>query len=252
MKVKIYLFICLAALVLSSGCDQVQAPGTQAVESATTESMSARFKYLTTEDDVKLASNFYRADGKAAVVFAHMGIADQTAWENFAMQVAQAGMPSLTFDFRCYGNSFCKTIGEGAEAEVNLLDVLTAIHYLQDQGYERIVCVGASMGASACLNASLDEALAGLIFIAGNQTVRRDGRVYPRDIVADVMPTLFMVADSDRYTFVVGDTRLYYEASPQPTQLILFPEKKHGTELFNSESGDEFHQALMGFLLAIK
>jgi pimeloyl-ACP methyl ester carboxylesterase len=252
MKLKICLSIYLVILLISSGCSLIQLPGPQVIENTTTVTVSGRFKYLMTEDGVKLAANFYAAGGKVAVVFAHMGIADQISWEKFAIEIAQAGMPALTFDFRCYGNSFCKPGIEGNEAEVNLQDVLTAIRYLQEQGYERIACVGASMGASACLNASLDEDLAGLVFIAGNQTSRRDGRVYPRDVVAIEMPTLFMVADMDRYTFVIGDTRTYYEASAQPTQLMLFPENKHGTELFNSKSGDEFHQALMDFLLAIR
>jgi len=42
-----------------------------------------------------------------------------------------------------------------------------------------------------------------------------------------------------------------YNISPQPKQLITYPETVHGTELFDTGHGSQFWQALFDFLLAI-
>jgi pimeloyl-ACP methyl ester carboxylesterase len=204
---------------------------------------------LTTEDNIRLDGNFYQASGEVAVVLAHMGIADQTAWSSFAADIAKAGMAALTFDFRCFGKSECT---QGISTEMHLTDLLAAIHYLQTQGYQRIVCMGASMGATACLQASMQEDLAGMVFIAGDREILLNGKWYPDDLVSPAMPKLFIVAEQDPYSVVVADTQRYYNDSPEPRQLIIYPEAVHGTDLFDTPSGEKFHQALMDFLLAIR
>lgn len=204
---------------------------------------------MTTEDSIRLDATFFPAKGKVAVVFAHMGIDNQTSWQAFASEIAQAGMPAFTFDFRCFGKSECFT---DFTQMTNLRDVRAAIAYLRGRGYQKIVCVGASMGASACLNASLQEKLAGLVYIAGAKSIRVSGLEFPLDMIDPTIPKLFIVSDNDRYAQVVTDTPMYYDLAPQPKQFIHYPETVHGTELFASQSGSQFHQALMDFLLAIQ
>lgn len=203
---------------------------------------------FTTEDHVRLAGMFYPASGKVAVVFAHMGITDQTSWQGFAAHLAEKGMPALTFDFRCNGLSDCKGTNI---TYFTIIDIRAAIAYLREQGYQRIVCVGASMGSMACLNATLRETLAGMVFIAGQTTYPLDNLAYPRDLINPGMPKLFIVSDNDRYSQVVTDTPDLYAISPEPKQLVTFPSSLHGTELFNSEFGEQFGQLLLDFLFLI-
>jgi len=231
-------------LSLLTGCGQTtltnspagsSPPSIQASESTVNPSIPAGESILlTTEDNVHLAANLYPSDGDVAVVFAHMGIADQTSWSTFASDIAQAGMPALTFDFRCFGKSECFTDYTQIS---NVKDVRAGIAYLRSQGYQRIACVGASMGATACLNATLQEELAGLVFIAGDTALRVSSLSYPEDMVSPGMPKLFIVADNDPYGKVIADTLYYYEISPQPKGYIHYPEMAHGTELFNTAHG---------------
>jgi pimeloyl-ACP methyl ester carboxylesterase len=98
----------------------------------------------------------------------------------------------------------------------------------------------------------MQEDLAGLVFIAGPRELILNGKWYPDDIINPDMPKLFITADQDPYATVISDTKRYYADSPEPKQLILYPETVHGTDLFATPSGSHFHQALMDFLLAIK
>jgi predicted alpha/beta hydrolase len=63
---------------------------------------------LKTEDDLLISATFYPAGGDLAVVFARMGIADQSSWTTFAEETAAQGISTLTFDFRCFGLSECR------------------------------------------------------------------------------------------------------------------------------------------------
>jgi pimeloyl-ACP methyl ester carboxylesterase len=241
--------VWLSLFMILSGCNPAQPAGNLTPGPSPTAHTQGKIITLTTEDGLQLSGTLYPADGDLAVVYAHMGIADQPSWKPFAAETADQGITALTFSFRCFGLSKCN---QGIETELHLLDVLSAIHYLRDQGYQRIVCMGASMGAAACLNASMQENLAGLVFIAGPRELLMGGKWYPDDIVNPEMPKLFITADQDPYAIVISDTKRYYVDSPQPKQLILYPETVHGTDLFATPSGSQFHQALMDFLLAIK
>ncbi len=248
MKSRALLAWFLSILFLS-GCSAAQPAASPTPQPSPTVQVQREIITLTTEDGLKLSGTLYRQEGDLAVVYAHMGISDQSSWIPFAMDTAKQGITALTFSFRCFGSSDCS---QGIETEIHLLDVLSAIHYLQDQGFTRIVCMGASMGAAACLNASMQEELAGLVFIAGPRELLMNGKRYPDDIVNPGMPKLFITADQDPYSVVIADTKRYYNDSPEPRQLILYPETVHGTDLFGTSSGSQFHQALIDFLLAIK
>jgi len=241
--------VLFSLFLIVSGCNPSQPVVSPTPQPSPTVYIQRETISLETEDGLNLSGTLFPAEGDLAVVYAHMGIADQPSWQPFAAETAGQAITALTFSFRCYGLSECN---QGIEAEHHLLDVLSAIRYLRDQGYQRIVCIGASMGAAACLNASMQEDLAGLVFIAGPREFILNDKLYPDDIVNPDMPKLFITADQDPYPTVISDTKRYYTDSPEPKELILYPETVHGTDLFATPSGSQFHQALMDFLLAIK
>ncbi len=202
-----------------------------------------------TEDNVRLAGNLYTGGNEVGVVLAHMGIADQKSWKPFAIAVAERGMAALTFDFRCFGLSECGKLGSAEY--LHAYDMRAAIQLLRKRGFERIVCMGASMGGTACLNAALEEKLAGLVVIASTAPVNMH-KQYPQDLVNPAMPKLFIVTEKDRYPQVISATTLLYQQAPQPKQFKSFPGTVHGTELFDTPYAVEFHDLLMGFLEDIR
>ena len=111
---------------------------------------------FTTEDNVKLNATLY-GDGPIAVILAHMGLpgVTQKSWQPFAKHISTLGYSALTLDFRGRG------LSEGALIQSNLkYDIDAAVKFLRDQGYQRIVCMGASIGVGLGLRHALppDEA----------------------------------------------------------------------------------------------
>jgi pimeloyl-ACP methyl ester carboxylesterase len=198
---------------------------------------------LKNEDGVTLSGTFYPAKGDTAVLLTHMGIADQTSWQDFAMISANKGIAALTFDFQCYGKSECKARGGDMS---NLKDVRPAYDFLQEKGYKRIVCMGASMGGTACLMLAMEKELAGLVVIASERPIGTGQ--YPKDLISKSIPKLFIVADHDPYAFVISEIQTMYDVSSEPKQLKIFSGNVHGTDLFKTEHGMEFQDLLIEFL----
>jgi hypothetical protein len=98
-------------------------------------------------------------EGEVAVVLAPMYGQSRGSWMHFAEQVAPLGFTILAFDFP---GPFGSSSGEFKFDRVQY-DVLALVSYLRDQGYQRIACIGASIGADACSGAALlDPELAGV------------------------------------------------------------------------------------------
>jgi pimeloyl-ACP methyl ester carboxylesterase len=250
-------------LILTAGCAGAALPPTPMLPSATpvpptataaptstatptpTQAPQVQIVSFTAEDGVKLAGNLFLAKGDTAVVLAHMGIADQKSWRSFAGHIAGRGFTALTFDFRCFGLSDCGKMGQSESLFTQ--DIRAAIRFLREHGLKRIACMGASMGGTACMNAALDEELAGMVVIASTAPLYM-GKQYPEDLINPAMPKLFIVADKDRYAQVVPAISSLYDRSPEPKKLRTFPGTVHGTELFDTESGAEFRDLLTHFM----
>jgi predicted alpha/beta-hydrolase family hydrolase len=207
-----------------------------------------------TEDGVSLAGTLYLPpEADIALVLAHQGTAgtDQRSWQPFAELTAQRGFATLTFDFRGRGQS------EGL-LDVRFLrrDVVAAIDVLRQRGFERIVCMGASMGGTACLTAALDTDLEGLVVIASGMSLVAPTRVGAEDLAGLTMPKLFVCTEDDtadgNVTGVAVVMEGMYEHSPEPKAIRIFPGTAHGTEPFDTEHGEELRELLLAFLEGLR
>lgn len=205
---------------------------------------------FTTEDDIELEGTLFLSEGDTAVVFAHMAgdDNDQQNWIPFAKQIARRGFTAITFNFRCYGNSGC---GGGASGSTLLSrDVGAAIDFLSEHGFERIVCIGASMGGRGCVNVAFDRELEGLVIVAGTGSGDLD-RQNLEDFVSPDMPKLFIVSENDHILDrTLAMTRLY-ESAPEPKIFKTFPGSAHGTELFSTH-GQGLRETLFDFMEEIR
>ena len=199
-----------------------------------------------TEDGISLTGTLF-GEGDVVVILAHQGTSgsDQTSWQPFAQLIAEDGFSALTFDFRGFGESE----GEVQYGKV-AVDVGAAINFLHDRGFDQIICVGASMGGTACIQAALDGRVIGLATLGstlkagfGNHSLQID----PESFAALSLPKIFISAEDD-FSTVVNHTRRMYEHSPEPKELILLPGSAHGTHLFQTEAGPELRRVLLTFL----
>lgn len=192
-----------------------------------------------TEDGVTIVGNLV-GEGPVGVVLAHMGEAGSNSyrsWMPFARYIADRGVTTaLAIDLRGYGRSVASP-----SFTRQSLDISAAINFLKDRGFTRIVCMGASMGGNACVEASLQNLdLAGLAVIASNPSLERDYSVL-------TMPKLFVLEKGDPYG-LTERMNAVYEMMPEPKEFHTFPEDVHGTRMFETPSGEEFRSLLIDFI----
>ena len=201
---------------------------------------------FTTADGITLAGTLF-GQGNTAIILAHQGTpgADQTTWHPFANLLAERGYAALTFDFRGVGRS------EGKLIYGNLaMDVSAAVQFLQNRGYQKIICIGASMGGTACIRAAQDHVFDGLIILASTMAAGSGKdvlRLTPDDLKNLTQPKIFISAN-DEYSIVANDTKRMYELSSDPKDLLLLPGTQHGTNLFGTEVGEELSTVMLRFL----
>jgi alpha-beta hydrolase superfamily lysophospholipase len=209
---------------------------------------------LKTKDGVPLAGWLYHSTASSehpvAVVLAHQMNSSSWEWRNYAELFAQNGFTTLIFDFRGQGHSYgfldFNSVG---------VDVETAIKYLNANGYDQIVCMGASMGGSGCLAASINYELVGLVNLSGPMNIPGTRLVTDEDLTAMTFPKLFMIAEED----TIPDWPTYFSEfvdmaalSPEPKELITYPGQAHGVGLLrDAESGQEAVERLLDFLNAV-
>lgn len=175
-------------------------------------------------------------DGDLAVVLAPMFGQSRGSWAQFADHIASLGFTTLAFDFPGpFGTSSGEFKFDGVQ-----FDAIAVINFLRERGYERIVCIGASIGATACFEAArIDTTLAGFAVISAPVEVT------PEDATALLMPKL-LVSSIDNEMDVEGPLRDAYQLLSNPKQYEHINQEAHGTELLNT--GDELHKILVDFL----
>jgi alpha/beta superfamily hydrolase len=223
----------LAVLCLMASCAKAAPTPTPTPQPVATEKVS-----FVTSDGVTLSGMLFPGDSGLAVVLAHQGAGQTTqkSWQTFANLAAQNGTTALPFDFR---RDFSGPLD---------LDVVAAIQYLRSRGYQRIACIGASMGGTSCLKAALTEELVGIGVIGSAWTTGGGVAIEREDLAGLTMPKLFVTTDNDRFTGIPATVKSIYEAAPEPKQFQEYSGTAHGTEIFGSRNGDEFRALLLGFL----
>jgi uncharacterized protein len=218
-------------------------PTSTPVPSPTPQQVRADEVSFVAEDGMKLSGTMFVGEGAKdiGVVLAHMGAhgADQRSWTSFAQTIAQWGFGALAFNFRADRSRLDR-------------DVRAAVGFLRDQGYQRIVCTGASMGGTASLKAAVDTDLAGVVVISSLWTTGSGSTggaliVSREDLAQLTLPKLFVTTDKDG-NGVPATMKAMYEAAPEPKALKIFPGTVHGTDIFFTPQGDEFRDLLVGFL----
>jgi dienelactone hydrolase len=221
-----------------SGCSPAPEPPTPTPQQVETARVS-----FSASDGKELSGTLFTSgdDKDIGVVLAHMGAhgANQNSWLSFARYLAPRGFGVLTFNFR-------------PDRSKLDLDVLAAVEFLRGQGYQRIVCMGASMGGTASIRAAQEVDLAGLVVISSLYTTGSGFTggalvVDRQDLEGLTLPKLFVTTENDG-NGVPAVMKAMYAASAEPKELKVFPGDVHGTDIFATSSGDEFRDLLVDFV----
>ena len=163
-------------------------------------------------------------EGETAVLLANMSIGGEKQWDPFVAAVDKQKFTTVTFNYRDTDN-----VGPD-------LDLI--LGWLKEEGFDRVICIGASLGTRACTSIALEPQIAGIVLIAGS--------VHHASVAQATYPKLFISGALDRWAF---DIQTGYEQAAGPKELVLFEENRlHGTDLFSSKDAAAFLTLLIDFL----
>jgi hypothetical protein len=165
--------------------------------------------------------------GDLVVVMANQGSNNTYLWEPLAKKLVEKGFVAVNFTY---------AIADMGSAPTELDLVLD---YLVQKGkYRRIVCIGGSMGGTACGRESRRAEIVGMALLAGGDAPDLSDAKYPK---------LFVAGEYD--SCCVGFMQTSYEAAADPKELKIFPGTgAHAVDLFSSEFSDELVAMLVKFV----
>jgi alpha-beta hydrolase superfamily lysophospholipase len=199
-----------------------------------------------TPDGATITGELY-GSGKTAVIFSVMGNC-QPGWREFAQLTAAQGLMALTYQWRD-----CGPAGPTDEAKLiqNFVnDARGAIGFVRARGAEEIILAGASLGGVASAKLAIEAQASGIIvFASPRQIPRSDFKVEAEELNTDI-PKLFLTAEED-YVVPLKDSRALYDLAAEPKEWQTYPGNEHGTELFETDLGEEVQLRILQFILEI-
>src|SRR5262245_42923759 len=123
-----------------------------------------------TPDGATVTGELY-GSSETAVIFSVMGNCDP-GWREFAQLTAAQGIMSLTYQWRG-----CRDSGAVDEVEIQKFvdDLRGAINLVRDQGAQKIILAGASLGGCASAKLAVESQADGLIVIASPPEISQWG-----------------------------------------------------------------------------
>lgn len=235
MQRRLFPVLTLLLAVLTAGCGEsgVVSRPTPPTPSGDTENVG-----IPLEEGVTLRGRLFGPQHEIGVILSHMRPNDQSAWFEFAEELADEGYAALTFDFRGYGET-------GGDKDFGKLDedLAAALRFMRDRGKERVFLIGASMGGTASLVVAAQEDVAGVVAVsAPSRFEDQDGLSAVPDVTE---PKLFIASEDD--TAALGFEELL-EAAGEPKEQEVYSGNAHGTNLLQSEHAAAFRQRILQFL----
>jgi pimeloyl-ACP methyl ester carboxylesterase len=197
-----------------------------------------------TADGATITGEFY-GSGKTAVIFSVMGNC-KPGWREFAQLTAAQGFMALTYQWRgCKQNSVDEVL-----IQKFLEDTRAAITFVREQGAEKIILVGASLGGCASAKLAVESQASGIVVLASPPSIPQWGfEIQAADLDTDI-PKLFITAENDD-TVPAEATRALFELAAEPKEWQTYPGTAHGTDLLDGESGPALQQRILDFILKI-
>ncbi len=187
-----------------------------------------------TADGGRISADLYEA-GSQAVILAHGAIFNKESWQPLAAQIAKAKITVLAINFRGYGQS-----QSGKQTSALEEDILGAIAYLQQKGFNNISVLGASMGGGASARAAVKAAkgeIARLILLSPVPIKR------PQDIHTGV--TVYIASKNEGMAKSIAQQ---YEQSPQPKKIFWIEGTAHAQHIFKTAQAQKLTRLIIEIL----
>ena len=177
--------------------------------------------------------------GDVTVVLAHMLPSDQESWVEFAGTLNANGYAAFSFNFRGFNPS------EG-DKDIDQIDkdLEGALDYLEGQGVEKVVIIGASMGGTAAIKVAAHREVLGLVAISAPLEIQ--GLSAEEDVAQVSAAKLFFAAEDDRSA--QRSAGVLYNAASSPRLLEVFIGSERGTDLLYGQHAEGIQDRIFEFL----
>lgn len=174
-----------------------------------------------TQDGGRVEAYWHSGD-RGAVLLAHGRVYDAQSFEEYGNLLAQAGYGVMRLNFRGYHGSVPGGEGPGALYQ----DVLGCAGWVRDQGIDKVVALGASMGGGAVFRAAAHtpEVFRGLV---GWSPVPIE-----RELAQSLeLPKLVLWSAEEAMAAALS---FYYEDLAHPKERQVLPGAGHAQQIWNS------------------
>ena len=189
-------------------------------------------KITFTLEDGREYSGTVHGHGETAIILANMAYGGEEQWGPFVEAFDPNKFTVISFNYVLRSSLDYSSAENEART---ILDTLKRV------GYKRVICMGASLGVSACGFIAHAPEMVGIVMIAGENYGGTSDTAYPK---------LFIAGKIDKNSpFTEAD----YARADEPKTLIIYPAvAPHGTDLFNSTVKDQFLKDLLDFINGIR
>ncbi len=243
LKLRSFSFLVVGALLATAvaGCaETAEAPGSSGKPTITPSDETANVGVPLQDGDsmITLRGHLFGGQNETVVILSHMRPNDQTAWFDFAEELADAGYAAFTFDFRGYGET-------GGEKDFKKLDedLKAIVNYIRQTGKEQIFLVGASMGGTASLVVAAEDDFAGVVAVSPPARFESQDAL---SAVAEITEPILLIG-SENDTQASGFDDLV-AAAGDSSETEIYEGDAHGTDLLQSEHSAAFRERVLQFL----
>ena len=204
---------------------------------------------MRTPDGIDLVGYLHRPDtardDSLAVVLTHGFTGSHTDLADLEEIFVTNGYITMTFDYR----------GHGASPGIRLwntlsIDTVTVFEFLKRQGFERIVCIGGSMGGLGCLSGATNDDISGVVMISSRMNPQDGSTLVTKTDLENLnIPKIFMIAEQDAFGPEFVDQFLEMaEIAAEPKDIYIYPGPSHAYGLLYDENGEEVISILLDFV----
>jgi len=198
MKKILILLSALLLIISTLGCSSTEKEdnGVAVVRQGVTEEIT-----LKTLDNFNIKGSYYEANSDKSVILLHQLNNDRNSWNDFALELKEAGYNVLTIDLRGHGESTGDWNNFNAQDFQNMvLDIKEADNLLrQKHPNTKLGIVGASIGANLAVNYGISNDVDVLILLSPGINYRG---VETKTKVEDFQkPMLIVTSIGDSYSY---------------------------------------------------
>jgi pimeloyl-ACP methyl ester carboxylesterase len=237
LRLRVFLLLLIGLLL--AACDGQPEPE-QPVEIEPGPGTSRHVDFHSV-DGLELNATAY-GRGSTAVIISQMRNEQRSNWSATAESLAKAGYLVFTYDYRGWGVQ-SQPGGGGRRNTANGVfdskrlpqDLRGLINYIREETFaERVVLMGAAIGATVSAKVAAEEPVAGLVLISPPITTY-ELTVTDDELQALAMPKLFIgSADGP----VRDSLQHILQVAPEPKEQHVYPGDAYGNDIFAAHRAD--------------